>query len=563
MKKKFLAFLLSLTMLMGFAPGVTVLAADDLEGGSEAGQTDGGDLNGGLDDDLNDESDLDDEGDNNNICYVSIQLIDYDTGENITVADNPIDVQLIKTNERFYTGEAGDVCLEVTKGQEIRMPANFVKDYCLVGYTDEIEPLGAIQEEYNATFIFEGDEGVIYALFQKSTDVTVTFHWSSLDDVPLESDIEVEVPTGVSLETAILGTNAQIDSDTGEYLIYKEHGYKQCILAKAPLTSYESYDEIWSGSNTHWYGEVIRGNTDVYVCMLIPIEEVSLKTSLPYAGTAVSKAPVITTDADANYFVESAGWCDGDSEEITTETFEYGTDYIANVFLAADIGYCFVSDDALELTVVPGDKYTYWGAGETHVIVDITCKSEYVKEYECLDGDEKTIIEGSNAPYVARFDYAGEAAGTTGEHGLYARATSVKISNAAETISDVFERNNGSLIWDLSNINISSRSGIEALKTYTGKANTYVVGDVNEGSVIINVYPEYLNTLTPGAYTLTVYFDDGSSVSSSFTIAPKAVPATGETLSSTMIWGAVLVSIAALGAVVVLEKKRPGKKDVK
>ena len=83
--------------------------------------------------------------------------------------------------------------------------------------------------------------------------------------------------------------------------------------------------------------------------------------------------------------------------------------------------------------------------------------------------------------------------------------------------------------------------------------------------MIINVYPSYLDTLKAGDYTLTAYFDDGS-ISINFKVEDKAatsVPATGEAVSSTMIWGAVLVSIAVIGAGVVLNKKRLGKKDLK
>ena len=102
------------------------------------------------------------------------------------------------------------------------------------------------------------------------------------------------------------------------------------------------------------------------------------------------------------------------------------------------------------------------------------------------------------------------------------------------------------------------------------------VGDLRRGSVIIDFYPSYLDTLEPGEYTLTAYFNDGGSASATFTIleaevtpapdtnkAGSNVPATGEEISSTMIWGAVLVSISVIGASTVLDKKRLGKKDVK
>ncbi|MCR5328015.1 MAG: InlB B-repeat-containing protein [Saccharofermentans sp.] len=113
--------------------------------------------------------------------------------------------------------------------------------------------------------------------------------------------------------------------------------------------------------------------------------------------------------------------------------------------------------------------------------------------------------------------------------------------------------------------------------TLTSQTTGEAVGLVKSGSVIIDLYPAYLNSLEAGDYTLTAVFDDGS-ISIKFTVAAKEVapapatdtnkagsnvPATGEAISSTMIWGAVLVSISVIGASTVLDKKRLGKKDVK
>ena len=92
------------------------------------------------------------------------------------------------------------------------------------------------------------------------------------------------------------------------------------------------------------------------------------------------------------------------------------------------------------------------------------------------------------------------------------------------------------------------------------------VAGVRKGSLIIDLYPEYVQTLEAGDYTFTAYFINGGSISINFTVevnAASSVPSTGEGISNTMVWGSVLVSIAVIGAGIVLNKKRLGKKDFK
>ena len=138
---------------------------------------------------------------------------------------------------------------------------------------------------------------------------------------------------------------------------------------------------------------------------------------------------------------------------------------------------------------------------------------------------------------------------------LVSKLISASITNSATGESDTLNKN--------------------ADNTLTSQTTGEAVGLVKSGSVIIDLYPAYLNSLEAGDYTLTAVFDDGS-ISIKFTVAAKEeapapdtnkagsnVPATGEEISSTMIWGAVLVSISVIGASTVLDKKRLGKKDVK
>lgn len=585
MKKKVFALLLSLTMLLGFAPGIPVLAVDDLEGDSGSGEEVGsGDLEG----------DLDDEDDGTDYSYVFVRLVDADTGEFIFVENNPIQVIFDENYETFETDETGTAIFKVPLGDTISLPENFVEGYCLVGYTTEIEPMGTILDENHASFTLTEGEVMIYALFEKSTDVTVTFHWSSADKEALESDITVTVPTGVDLETAL--AKAGFARDNGEYLIFKKEGYIQYHLLKSPITSYASYKEIWNSEgepNTYWYGDLIRGNTDVYVGMVQPISEVIIETSLPYVYAAASDAPVITLPANANYVVEDAGWYGVETEELTSKTFEADKQYKACVYISAKPGYYFVDEKDLGLTTTPGDGIFQY-AGETSVNVHILCDSEFPQAYECIVGDNQRITQGTNASAVFRFDYSGVAAGTTGEHGLYARATGAVVNRnlgvAPEPnpigICDEIRRKLDKLTWEVPSSVIDARPATASLQR-DESTQIAVVGELSEGSVIINLYPEYIDTLIPGEYTLTVFFDDGSSVSSTFTVVaaaaatatptptPTAVPAadankagtsvpsTGEGISNTIFWGAVLVCIAVIGTCVVLDKKRLGKKDVK
>ena len=88
--------------------------------------------------------------------------------------------------------------------------------------------------------------------------------------------------------------------------------------------------------------------------------------------------------------------------------------------------------------------------------------------------------------------------------------------------------------------------------------------EAKEGSLILNVYPVYLDTLSVGEHTLTVKFSNGLSISSKFEVkAAAAVPASGESNSSSMIFGIILItaSLMGAGAYVVSNKRRSARKD--
>ena len=75
-----------------------------------------------------------------------------------------------------------------------------------------------------------------------------------------------------------------------------------------------------------------------------------------------------------------------------------------------------------------------------------------------------------------------------------------------------------------------------------------------DGSVILTIIPDLLNTLSVGEHTLTVMFDNAVTVTTKFTVrAPSTVPSSGETASHYAILGISVVLLA--GAVLVFRKR--------
>ncbi len=86
---------------------------------------------------------------------------------------------------------------------------------------------------------------------------------------------------------------------------------------------------------------------------------------------------------------------------------------------------------------------------------------------------------------------------------------------------------------------------------------TQLTGDqftASEGSVIIEIIPEFLETLSVGEHTLTIKFENNVSMTTKFTIEAAAdVPASGESVSPAVYVGVAMVLLA--GAAFVLRKR--------
>lgn len=83
----------------------------------------------------------------------------------------------------------------------------------------------------------------------------------------------------------------------------------------------------------------------------------------------------------------------------------------------------------------------------------------------------------------------------------------------------------------------------------------------SRGSLIIEIKPDFLKTLSVGAHKLTVKFDNGVSVDVSFMIKDAAdVPASGESVSSAVYVGVAMIVLA--GAAFVVSKKLTKREEI-
>ena len=101
----------------------------------------------------------------------------------------------------------------------------------------------------------------------------------------------------------------------------------------------------------------------------------------------------------------------------------------------------------------------------------------------------------------------------------------------------------------------------DAGKTITldGEALPEGAADFRKGSLIIEIMPDFLKTLSKGEHTLKVVFDNGVTMEIKFTIRDAAdVPASGESYSSAIFVGAAMLLLAGAGFVV---SKRLAKKE--
>jgi len=586
MKKRFWALIVSIMVFIGAVPGLPVLADDDGNVSLNAGY-------GG-----------------------SINIIDSDS-------------EIIKSDEE---GSFGSVCKVVEVDGTLEVEAKSDEGYCFIGWfrspTPDSEAADNLVSTDNRITISKTSETVdtveeYYALFREL--ITVTFHLGTVDDQDVLDPVLVKATPG-SLFGEIASDEKYITADTE---LANTYGSTSEWMER---TTYRPLKEIASEGNYKETDVVdindrFWENTDIYVSYMIPITSVNVTLEPPIAGKTNETIPVITVPEGANYGSKSIigepftpYWFDPENtDEAYDVTFECGKTYYARFFLEAKIGYYFeLSEDGVTVnnskpySVDEQGNVTWWMEaavtldhdwGEWEITTQATTTTPGTMTRTCsacnhTEEKEYTLETASTTDNNTAAQPVERDSVTDVPDGTYKPTSHVsgvrivdgilQVWNGEEWIdqadsiegfahfegADAFDDFSGAEIINnaTNSKSILRRDGNSLINDATGK----VVGGLRIGSLIIDLYPDYLKTLDAGEYTLTANFNDSESVSITFTVfaaattpaadttkAGTAVPSTGEAISSTMIWGAVLVSLSVISIGVVLDKKRLGKKDVK
>ena len=530
----------------------------------------------------------------------------------------------LKSDEEgeFYTDKS-----YVEPGETVTWTVETFDDYYFIGWSTSPSAEDVFSQEHSYEFTpADGETYDIYALFEEY--ITVTFHFGTIEDPDVIEPVQIKGTVGThhgefrasdEYQAAESKLMAEFGFETAYFETPRTKSLKEIVEEEA----YDSYfldvdDRIYITSDV--YETMMLPITSVNVTLDPPVAGKTNET-LPVITVPDGFHYSFPTETEE---VSSAYWFDPNNTEETYDvTFECDNTYYARFCLRADTGYYF--DLTTENVTVNNDKpyqIDEDGLGEQWMAASVTL------EHNWSDW-EPTKQATATEPGVLTRTCSVCGATEEKEYTLETTATDNKTAEVettseaqpgtikpADSISDHIENYyvddvgiqwryytlNGNGFWEFYNTTtktwhpgtypfhifshttdadlISKLASVTITNSATGVVdtltksadNTLVSAFTGEGaarleagSVIINVYPSYLDTLKAGDYTLTAYFDDGS-ISINFKVEDKAatsVPATGEAVSSTMIWGAVLVSIAVISAGVVLNKKRLSKKDLK
>ena len=178
-----------------------------------------------------------------------------------------------------------------------------------------------------------------------------------------------------------------------------------------------------------YMGQAILEDTTLYVDVdLIGIREVNITATIPTVGETVeiegypdeywswgsqTNKPLATVPGGVEYyFVDENGtsysyWLTGlDEEGYNTPfvgTFQYDTDYYAEIYLSANDGYVFTDDVAVTVNGVPADKIFYNDYSDMSFGTILTTPEEPA-DYSFLDGAEQTFDKSGDEELSFRAD---------------------------------------------------------------------------------------------------------------------------------------------------------------
>lgn len=431
-----------------------------------------------------------------------------------TLYKNPVKL-INNANVRIRTGENAEsysFSNDASDNKELSVEKGSIfeaysenKAFKNINVDDETRELGAfVSEEYSKD---------TSTLWDKVTDLntykyvlipgeyfTLRFRFSAIDGLDKVDPIEVSVKPN----TRVYESLGYDEDDQNIYFydpLFELEGYQpagnfEFYRTTKPYTEYTSEEQIEEDSADYL---LIQGDTDVYCLMDKEIDYLSYNIVAPNEGERVdmqkdedgewdtataTNYPIITDISDKAKEGMSV-WAIPTSDEknpydVFVGEFEAGKKYLALSYFTSSLGYTFSKDVVIETNGNNIMKQIFFGSVVSVVEIEANKSPYHVEEEKTID----VWYKGSNM------------------NGKF-----------------VFKRN----IND--ELTFGSFIGIEL----DGKPVSEDQYKAYEGSVVIEIYPKYLESLSVGEHTLTALFEDGKATCKFRIIgsSPVPIPKTG------------------------------------
>ena len=298
-------------------------------------------------------------------------------------------------------------------------------------------------------------------------------------------------------------------------------------------------------------------------------------------------ANIITSDSQANWVIKSnsinillerqlgngsilvlsdINWINSGSsaaaDQFTKNVYDYTVKHVHNFTyeasdaeLTATCAGCPDYSDGITLTIVAPEK-TICEDDKTETAT-LDGLSDFVAATGLSITEDDIVYAGTGSTTYAESSTAPTAAGTY-KASLTVSGETISVEYEIKPIEYSFNGSGYSWTKDSTdNLSISASRNWKddtTIDHFTGAAvdNTAVAAEnmtVTKGSVVVELKSSFLNTLSVGSHTITLSFDDGTAISTTFTVkpAPKASPQTGEYTGPAII---VVAAILLAGSVV-------------
>lgn len=447
---------------------------------------------------------------------------------------------------RVYPEKGGTVegaGKDPSPGGTVELHATAKDGYVFVNWTDEYEKVVSTDADYSFTF---QSTCTLTANFKRPLTITAkpqTYTYNGKqqgegdtaydDSAAISEKVVVDgLQSGDSITSIILDgeqtevgvyegadgivpSNARINGkseDESDYVITYVPG--KLTIEAAPAEEYTVTFANWDGTVLQ-SGKVAKGETPKYGGDE-PTRPATAQCEYLFAGW---EPEIVAVTSDVTYTAKY----DETSRLFTVIWQNYdGTEFYRDVKVPYGTMPKF---EGAEPTKPSDESYTYAFAGWEPTIAAVTGDATYTAKftatpklaYKVVSGADGTWTQGSNTSLVFKVER------TVDPETAFSHFTGVQVDGKAVSEKDA-----------------------------SGKANW----TAKSGSVIVELQPSYLSTLSAGKHTVTVTFDDADPVSADFAVSAKAAtPATGDSLLGA---SAALLAVAllALGVVAVSVAKR-------